>query len=439
MVRHLLAGCPECRKTTSRLWPGSAAVTTEARDLPDDDGETSDEGYDYSTVFARAQSELNRHQMLLAEEQTAVPALRQELTRHPRSRQEVLASNSSRFHTWSLIDSLLDDCRPLCQADPEEALHLVTLAIRLSDLLNAERYGWERVTDLRARARAELANIRRVLGRYREAEQGFQRARDLLEQGTGDPLEEAGVASLEASLWIQRCEFERALALLDSAIVIARRMGENGLWARALIQKARCSTDRGLPEDALSLLLEAQQHLDPTFDPRLAVTVQHNILYALVQAGRFEEAAAGLPGTRALYRRFDYPIDRIRLTWLEGRVCCGLERLDEAEARFREALDGMLAEGLDYDAALVGLDLAVLYSQQNRNAEIRELAAAMLPVFSSHRIHREALAALLVFREAVDRERLSTELAQNLAEYLRRAAVEPHLPFQPPPGLASGR
>jgi hypothetical protein len=99
----------------------------------------------------------------------------------------------------------------------------------------------------------------------------------------------------------------------------------------------------------------------------------------------------------------------------------------------------MLAQGLDFDAANIGLDLAVLYSQQNRNAEIRELAAAMLPVFTSHRIHREALAALVVFREAVDRERLSTELAQNLADYLRRAAVEPHLPFQPPPGLASGR
>jgi tetratricopeptide (TPR) repeat protein len=376
--------------------------------------------------------------MLLAEEQASVPRLRNELARHPRTRQEVLASNSSRFHTWSMVESLLDDCRPLCQADPEEALHLAGLAIRLSDRLGSDRYRLKRVSDLQARARAELANILRVLGHHREAEQGFQLAWALLERGTGDPMEKAGVASLEASLWIHRCEFERAIALLDCTIAIARRLGDSGLRARALIQKAKCSTDRGLPEEALSLLLEAQKHLDPTLDPRLAVTVQHNILYALVQAGRFEEAAGGLAGTRALYRRFDYPIDRIRLTWLEGRVCCGLGRLDESEARFREALDGMLAEGLDLDAATIGLDLAVLYSQQNRNTEIRELVAAMLPVFSSHRIHREALAALVVFREAVDRERLSTELAQNLADYLRRAAVEPQLPFQPPPGLASG-
>jgi hypothetical protein len=47
------------------------------------------------------------------------------------------------------------------------------------------------------------------------------------------------------------------------------------------------------------------------------------------------------------------------------------------------------------------------------------------------------LAALVVFREAVVRERLSTKLAQDLAEYLRRAAVQPQLRFPPPPGLAT--
>jgi tetratricopeptide (TPR) repeat protein len=245
------------------------------------------------------------------------------------------------------------------------------------------------------------------------------------------------VLSLEASLWSSRCHFGRAITLLDRAISIARRLGQRELWARALVQKAKYSTDRGLPEEALPLLLEAQKHLDPTFDPRLVATVQHNILYALVQTGRFEEASAGFAGTRALYQKLNYPVDLIRLDWLEARVLHGLGRLEEAESRFREALNGMLAEGLDYDAALVGLDLAVLYSQQNRNPEIRELVAAMLPVFSSHSIHREALAALVVFREAVVRERLSTKLAQDLAEYLRRAAVQPQLRFPPPPGLAT--
>ena len=437
VVRHLLAGCAECRQATARIWPAlDAPGVKTGHALPGRGAGVGD--YDYSAAFARAERDMSRHQLLLAEERAAVPRLRQKLARHPRTRQEVLAGNSSRFHTWPFVESLLDDCRRLCQTDPEEAVHLGRLATQLADRLEAERYGRERVSDLRARSWAELANILRVQEHHREAEQGFERARDLLEQGTGDPVEKAEVLSLEASMWTNRCEFDRAIALLDRAIAIARRLGENELWARALILKAKCTTDRGLPEEALPLLLEAQMHLDPALNPRLAVGVQHNILYALVQAGRFEEAASGLVGTRALYRRLDYSINRIRLDWLEGRVFHGLGRLEEAEYRFCLAFDAMLAEGLDFDAANIGLDLAVLYSQQNRNAEIRELAAAMLPVFTSHRIHREALAALVVFREAVARERLSTELAQDLAGYLRRAAVEPHLRFQPPPGLAAG-
>lgn len=437
VVRHLLAGCPECQRTISPMSPARVAIRNGSGDALEE-RRTDKVCYDYSASFARAEKELSRHQLWLAEEQAAVPPLRRELARHPRARQEVLVGNSSRFHTWSLVESLVDDCRPLCQADPDEALHLARLAIRLADRLEPERYGAERVCDQRARSWACLAILFRVQQRYREAEQAFATARRLLREGTGDPVEKAEVLSLEASLWNDLNQFERAISLLDQAIAIARRLGEHGLRARALIQKAKYTTDRGLPEEALSLLLEAQMHVDPTFDRLLAVSVQHNVLYALIEAGRFEEAAAGLAGTRELYRDLDYPVDRIRLGWLEGRVCNGLGRLEEAESRFREALDGMLIEGLDYDAALVGLDLAVLYSQQNRNAEIRELVAAMLPVFSSHRIHRQALAALVVFREAVDRERLSTELAQDLAEYLRRAAVLPHLRFQPPPGLASG-
>ena len=433
VVRHLLAGCSECRTATSRIWPTARAP--EATDPRSDGSNPAD--YDYSEAFARADRTLARHQVQFAEERGDVPHLRRELARHPRSRQGVLAENSARFHTWSLVESLLDDYRPLCQADPEEAAHLARLALRLSDRLDIEGYGRERVCDLQARSWAGLANVLRVQEKYRESEQAFARARQLLRIGTGDPVEQAEVLSLEASLWSSRCHFGRAITLLDRAISIARRLGQRELWARTLVQKAKYSTDRGLPEEALPLLLEAQKHLDPTFDPRLVATVQHNILYALVQTGRFEEASAGVAGTRALYRKLDYPVDLIRLDWLEARVTHGLGLLEEAESRFRKALNGMLAEGLDYDAALVGLDLAVLYSQQNRNPEIRELVAAMLPVFSSHSIHREALAALVVFREAVSRERLSTALAQDLAEYLRRAAVQPQLRFQPPPGLAT--
>jgi tetratricopeptide (TPR) repeat protein len=352
-------------------------------------------------------------------------------------RQEVLVKNSTRFHRWPLVEACLENARRLCQRDPAEAEHLARLAILVTDLLAPGRYGAERVEDLRAKAWGELGSVLRIQERFRESEQAFLQASVSLRAGTGDPLEKAAILCLEASLWRDRRLFDRAIRLLDRTISIARKAGDRHRQGIALIQKAHCDTERGQPEAALPLLLQAQALLQSSADPRLLLVVQHNILFALVNAGRFEEAAAGLDDTRALCRQLDYPIDRIRIDYLEGMVFHGLGRLDDAEERFRSALQAMLAEGLDYDAALVGLDLAALLSQQNRHTEVRELAAAMLPVFTSHRIHREAIAALLVFQEAVKREELSAQLVGELSAYLRNAASDPQLRFQPPAWLRS--
>lgn len=279
----------------------------------------------------------------------------------------------------------------------------------------------------------------RVQERFCESEQAFSHANELLLTGTGDPVEKASLLNLEASLWRDRRQFDRAIGLLIRSISIARRSDQKHILREALIRKAHCDIERGSPDVALSVLLEAQGLVDLVSDLRLAYVVQHNILFALVTASRFEEAAAGLEDTRKLCERLDYPIDRIRLEQLQGMVMQGLGRRLEAERCFRSALQGMLAEGLHYDAALVGLDLAALLSQQNRHAEVRELAAAMLPVFTSHRIHREAIAALLVFQEAVKREQLSAQLVEELSAYLRNAASDPQLRFQPPAWLKSSK
>ncbi|HYH45978.1 MAG TPA: hypothetical protein VEG34_09845, partial [Thermoanaerobaculia bacterium] len=96
---------------------------------------------------------------------------------------------------------------------------------------------------------------------------------------------------------------------------------------------------------------------------------------------------------------------------------------DEAAAEqvYREVQKEFLRLGLAYDAALVSLDLALLYSRQGRNEDLRQLSAEILPVFEARDVHREALATLLLFRRAVEEERLTAEVAQQLIAALRRS------------------
>ena len=83
-----------------------------------------------------------------------------------------------------------------------------------------------------------------------------------------------------------------------------------------------------------------------------------------------------------------------------------------------------------YDAALVSLELAVLYLEDGRTSEVRILARQMLWIFRAQGVHREALAALKLFCEAAEREQATVDFARRVAEYLERARHNPDLPFK---------
>jgi hypothetical protein len=54
----------------------------------------------------------------------------------------------------------------------------------------------------------------------------------------------------------------------------------------------------------------------------------------------------------------------------------------------------------------------------------------MTPICQAHAIYREALAALALFRQAAERERVTEELAREVLSYLGRARYDPGLRFE---------
>jgi hypothetical protein len=63
---------------------------------------------------------------------------------------------------------------------------------------------------------------------------------------------------------------------------------------------------------------------------------------------------------------------------------------------------------------------------------MKQLAAEMVPFFSSRQIHREAAAALSFWKQAVDTETAGLDLATRLVAFLKRARYDLDLPFEPP-------
>lgn len=181
--------------------------------------------------------------------------------------------------------------------------------------------------------------------------------------------------------------------------------------------------------EAASKAREALTLLSRESEPRLYLWAQHNLALYLAEQGQYIEAAELLAINRDLYLVHSAPMNTLHLAWLSGRISAGLGRLAEAESSFLAAREGFLAQGIAYDGALVSLDLALLYLQQQRTEEVKGLAMAMVGVFESQGVHREAFAACLLFREAAQQDGITRDFVERLARYLEAAKADPDLAF----------
>lgn len=358
------------------------------------------------------------------------PGLFVELTEQPAGQREALLQSPGRFHTWGVFELLVERSLETAPRDPAWAGELGLLALRLAGHLDPGRYPAALIADLRARAWSHVGNACRVRFDFAAAEEAFRHAAAALKEGTGDPLEQALVLDLRASLRRDQRRFGEAFRLFRRAAKLFRRLGDGHRAGRTLVKISILHNQTGEPEEAIPLLLEALELIEPEQEPRLLLCAHHNLITYLADAGRFLEAQERYRDARPLYRSFPDAWTQNRRKWLKGHISHGIGQLRQAESLFLAARDGFLAEGAFYDVALVSLELATLYAGQGRTAELKELAAQMLPVFQSGKIHREALAALAFWKQAVETERAGLEVVTRVAGFLRRAQHDPAVRFE---------
>ncbi len=330
--------------------------------------------------------------------------------------------DDSSFHTWAFCQTLIRASFQSVFEDAARAVNWAELAVKIAYQLG-EAYDPHWVRDLRARAHAHLGNARRVLGELRSAEMSFRDAEACLALSlTGNDEIRFEVLDLKASLLREQRRFEEALQLWDEAISFHRQAGDPVQLSGLLVKRAKALEEAGNLTEAINVLQEAGAILTPKTDPRLYWYSRHNLLSCLVAAGHLKEAEQLLPEIRTLSSRMEQPrINALRLKWIEGRIALGLGRIEEAEDALRQVQKEFLSRFMGYDAALVSLDLAILYIREHRHEEIKRLAFEIMPVFQSRDVHRESMAALIMFQKACEEERLTVELAGQIAATLQRS------------------
>jgi tetratricopeptide (TPR) repeat protein len=396
----------------------------------------------YDTVLDRVFSRIALEEAGIEVARRRAADLFEELMQHPPAHQELLVHNSARFRDRMLCERLLAASHDEGFREPARSQQLARLAVAVAErvadafpettLESSAPAQSDALAGLGARAWAQLGNALRICSDLEGASTAFRSAEALL---AANPrlglLDKARVFDLKASLCRDRRQFAEAARLLDRVIAIYRRLDQPHLMGRALAQKGMLQFYARDLESCMVLLRRALELIDPHEDPRGYLVVRHNLITALVDDGKPREAFALLFHTRPLYLKMGDRMNLLRLRWLEGQVAQGLHRLDQAEAAFREVRDAFLELEIEYDAALVSLDLAAVLAEQGRTPDMRRLAEELLVFFESHQILPEAMAALLVFCNAARIEQAGLALVQEVMAFLKQARHTPDLRFAP--------
>ena len=421
ILLHIIQ-CDRCRERVGGILHRLRTRTPDAPDGKKEPERTADAG---ALPFA----------LVLLKERIDAPELLDELLRQPPARRQTLLGSNPRLHTWGLSELLVEQSLETVTRDPWRAEEMAALALGLSEFLDTGFYGAATIQDLRARAWAYVGNARRVRSDFAGAQKAFASARICLRRGTRSPFELAVLLDLEGSLRRDQRLLAEAGDLFRQASRIFLTEGEPHRAGRSLVNLSTVYYFMGNLEEALTLLRQSLALLDMKKEPRLRLYARHNLSSYLTEAGRFPEARDAYRETRQLYREHPEPWVQNRRKWVRGRILGGLGHPARAEALLLAARDGFMSEGTEgvpYDAALVSLEIAMLYAEQGRTTELKRLAGEMVPIFSSLHIHREALAALAFLTRAIEAETASLEMVKAVADYLRRAANEPELRFQAP-------
>lgn len=364
------------------------------------------------------------HSLPQPEDRARGDELWERLKRYRLEAQAALVAECSDFWHWALCERICRESERTAPRDPQQAIALSQLALSVALQVRAEE-SWQ--NRLQAYAHAHVGNALRAKGELRQAAEAFDRFDALWGPDGPDLLEEARALDMKASLRRAERRFPEAMDLYGAAMGAT---AGDALRPWILINMSKTVEESGDLGRAIELLREAEPLVDEEREPRLMLCIRHNMADYLSKLGRFEDALPMIPRVAVLSRALGNEIDLLRLSWVEGRVKAGLGEIERGIEILSKVRGAFVSNDMAFDAALVGLELAGIHTGEGQTGQVKVLARHTLKTCQSQGVHREALAALSLFLQAAEQERVTGELVGKLVRYLEAARHDPKLRFE---------
>lgn len=323
-----------------------------------------------------------------------------------------------RYQQWGFCQWLLFKAEDSWHTDPHLARDRADLAVTIAELLDAEYYHPQWLSDLQAKAHAYLANAHRILADFSEAERHFLLAEQRLRHGVGCTAE-ARVLSLKASLLIDQYRYSEALALIDRVSRHYEAEGNHHQIARLAMKRAKVLGAVGKFREAADEELRAARLLDSSTEPHLFAFCLQNAATFLINADEPERA-------RHLFGQLPPVHDSrssSRRRWIEGHLLRAECRYSEALAAYSATRETWAEMGLHYDAALVTMDMALAAYAAGDDQKVVACAEEASVLLVRAAAKHEAFAVLTLLFKAIERQTVSRAVLESIRE--RLATLQP--------------
>lgn len=378
-VRHLLAGCTDCKALAHRLGVLSPAEMT--------DYHLTEKRLNLMMVLA-----VNDVDVELRRGSSEWGTLR---PLSPAQRLLVLRDNQQ-MHHWGLYKNLLDECQSVVRSSPVDAADIAFLAIAVVETLDPLTYGHENIEDFRATALTALGNAKRHCTDFAGARETFKAAYEHIEKGTGDPYERANVICHEALLLRDRGDFEDAVAILDKAYKLFKRVHDIHLCGRTVIQQA-VTIGYVDPMKGVDLCQRGLDMIDLNKgDNFLELSARNALAFFLNDAGYVEEARVIQDTYRYLYAQFSGAVTvQGAMMWLDGLIARNSGDYTTADKTLRELCQMYKTSGFHFEEVMVSLDLAETALWANQPGKAADIIKEVVPKLDAWGLEKDIIALWL--------------------------------------------
>jgi len=385
------------------------------------------EGASFVLIWERVAERIAQQPQERAQQREAAAPLFDELMALPEFLRRAAVQTQPRFWNPGLADLLLRTGETPAMS---EHARPADLALEILGQLKEQQPGLTELFDLEVMARCARADADRRAGHFSAAESELRiLARGLAGEPAAGP-ERAVYCRYLALLRADQGWHDEALALLQRASSLFQEWGEPVAAGESLAERAWLARDGG---DLVGALDDFERALPLLYDAgwtRAAIRTCHGLALIASELGDAERAEATIAGARALYEEVP-AAERLRFLVVEARVAENLGQVGRAIAGLEPLVGGFLIDEAYHDAAIAAVELARLYADAGRRADLERLRQEVAPLIEPNALPEQARAVVLfAFLFAGRRGTDVSELLAEAAGYLERSRENPGLPFR---------